>query len=139
METCYIKFWESKIKSGEGRLEYYKTVKTNFVLEKYLDELNFEERKNVSKLRCSDHALEINKGRHKNIPREQRLCKLCREEVVESEEHFLYNCSFYDNIKNDCTFLTPETIFKDENIHKLGKYLMRAFQKRKLNLEGQNT
>ena len=139
MQKCYVKFWESKIKSSLGRLEYYKTVKINLTRERYLDELNFEERKNISKLRCSDHELEINKGRHKNIPREQRLCKLCSEEAVENEEHFLFKCSFYNSIKIDPDFLTPETIFKNENIHKLAKYLTAAFQKRKHKLEEQST
>ena len=131
------KFWESNIKSSEGKLDYYKIVKTNFAPEKYLHELNFEERKTISKLRCSDHTLEINKGRHKRIPRNQRICKLCIEQVVENEDHFLFRYKFYDNIKIKSDFLTPETIFKDENIHKLGKYLQTAFLKRKLYLEEQ--
>ena len=35
---------------------------------------NFESRNRITKFRCSDHKLMIEKGRHKNINVEVRLC-----------------------------------------------------------------
>ena len=39
------------------------------------------------------HKLEIESGRFHNIPRENRLCKLYKQGVVESEFHFLLCCN----------------------------------------------
>ena len=52
----------------------------------------------LSQFRISAHDLEIEKGRHRNIPRSERKCKLCNLNVVENEYHFLLVCHFYRNI-----------------------------------------
>ena len=49
MKKYYVKFWESNIKSSEGKLDYYKIVKTNFAPEKYLYELNLKRGKPLVK------------------------------------------------------------------------------------------
>ena len=61
---------------------------------------NFENRKATTKIRCSDHCLEIEKGRHKNIPRVERICKVCDKSEIETEEHFLQKCKKYDPLRN---------------------------------------
>ena len=48
-------------------LAFYKKVKTEFGMESFLGKLNFEQRRAITKLRCSDHVLEIENGRHKCI------------------------------------------------------------------------
>ena len=60
-----------------SRLEFYKKVKRNFEFEEYLNISSYKKRRSIAKLRCSDHELEIEKGRHNKIPREERLCQLC--------------------------------------------------------------
>jgi hypothetical protein len=40
----------------------------------------------ITKFRSSDHNLEIEKGRYKNIPCQQRLCNTCNN--IEDEDHF---------------------------------------------------
>jgi hypothetical protein len=48
-------------------------------LEDYLSTLNnFNSRKILTKFRISDHKLEIEIGRYKKVPREQRICKACK-------------------------------------------------------------
>ena len=42
--------------------------------------------------RESAHSLEIEVGRYSNVPRENRLCKYCNLNVVESEYRFLLSC-----------------------------------------------
>ena len=60
MENNFHKWWESKIKNTDAsRLIFYKTIKCTFKKEDYLDNENFEERRKISKLRCSDHRLEV--------------------------------------------------------------------------------
>ena len=53
---------------------------TEIKIENYLlKESNFKTRQLISKLRVSDHNLEVEMGRYKNVPRDQRLCKLCNK------------------------------------------------------------
>ena len=50
----------------------------------------------MTKLRLSGHTLEIERGRYKDTPQEERYCEYCKSMlgklVVEDEEHFLLVC-----------------------------------------------
>jgi hypothetical protein len=50
-----------------------------------------DERILLSKLRISNHNLEIERGRHRGLQAKERICKLCLKEV-EDEIHFLLKC-----------------------------------------------
>jgi hypothetical protein len=50
----------------------------------------FNSRKILTKFRLSDHKLEIEIGRYKKVPREQRICKACK--VLDDEKHFFLHC-----------------------------------------------
>lgn len=56
----------------------------------------------MSKLRLSAHPLRIETVRYCRLPLspEQRICQFCNLDVVESEEHFLLECTLY-NVKRD--------------------------------------
>ena len=55
----------------------------------------------VAKLMCGTSNLEIERGRHKKIPRENRICILCQNMEVEDDEvHFILKCPFYDDLRN---------------------------------------
>ncbi len=43
----------------------------------------------------------IERGRHRQRwqPREQRLCLLCSQKELETEEHFLLHCDYYHHIR----------------------------------------
>jgi hypothetical protein len=56
------------------KLYLFSNLKQNLSVESYLSISNYEYRKLITKLRISEHNLLIEKGRHLNIPREQRLC-----------------------------------------------------------------
>ena len=85
----FINFWGETLGDPSlSRLQFYSVVKKDFSFEKYLELPDFTLRKNIAKFRCSDHALEIEKGRHKKIPREGRLCKVCKDKEIETEDHF---------------------------------------------------
>ena len=51
-------------------------------------------------MRLSSHSLEIETGRYNGTDRMHRLCKLCNQNVVESEYHFLLCCTKYTDIRN---------------------------------------
>ena len=53
----------------------------------------------ISKLRCSNHDLEIEKGRHREVLAEMRYCNICRNGTVEDETHFLLDCEVYQPLR----------------------------------------
>ena len=44
--------------------------------------------------------LKIETGRYTQIPIEFRLCILCNEDQIENECHFLFECDFYQHIRD---------------------------------------
>ena len=130
-QSLFNAWWNDTISSDSGRLNFYNTVKKELYFEEYINLPNFHIRKAIAQIRCSDHVLEIEKGRHKKIPRAYRLCKLCNKRVIESEVHFLVECDFYDDIKKlSGTTHTLLNLFSTENLDKLGKFIVLAFNKR---------
>ena len=135
----FINFWREALGDPNlSRLQFYSVIKKEFSFEKYLELPDFISRKNIAKIRCSDHALEIEKGRHKNMPREGRLCKVCKDKEIETEDHFLTKCKFYDNLKIKHNFTEPISSFtfmRDTDPEKLAKYLFNAWTERENAIE----
>ena len=74
----------------------------------------------------------LEKGRHKKLPREARTCKLCINGSIENEEHFLFECKFYDDIRRITKFGgTPDTLFEINTLDILGDYVLHAFDKKR--------
>jgi hypothetical protein len=75
-------------------------LKMKLKLEDYLSTLKkFNSRKILTKFRIlSDHKLEIEIGRYKKVPREQRICKTCK--VLDDEKHFFLHCHINYNMRN---------------------------------------
>ena len=119
-------------------MRFYETIKTNYAFEKYLELHNFNHRRILTKIRCSDHRLEIEKGRHRKVPREDRICRLCTVNEIETEDHFLNKCKFYDYFKIKYDFcgtnITSEMI-ENKNLEKIGQYLCDTFTEREKQLE----
>ena len=82
------------------KLRTYKTFKSEFKTEPYVkaNVLNTRQRSAISKMRNDTYPLEIELGRYRGIPAENRLCKLCRCEP-ETEEHFLLKCAKTNDIR----------------------------------------
>ncbi|KAJ7533866.1 hypothetical protein O6H91_13G068200 [Diphasiastrum complanatum] len=53
----------------------------------------------LGQFRVSSHQLAIETGRFQCTPREERICQLCSLAMVESEEHFLFTCPVYYEIR----------------------------------------
>jgi hypothetical protein len=60
-----------------------------------------------TKFRVSDHSLEIESGRYKNITREERICKNCNLNEIgdELEYHFFLKCTANQIILNKPDFI----------------------------------
>ena len=100
-ERLWLKFkceWKTKLKEN-AKLNLYNQIKHVFEREKYLDDIeSFKMRKSITKFRCSNHKLEIEVGRHKGIASDERVCKLCPNEI-ETESHFLSKCTGYEKLR----------------------------------------
>ena len=102
----------------------------------------------LTQFRLSAHNLEIEAGRHANIERNNRLCRLCNNGNVESEYHFLLICNHYNDLREK--FLgnvSWANIHKFSNIMKthsrtkqvkLAKFIKLGFQDRSTILQGFN-
>ena len=85
----------SLISSSESNL--YSQYKSLLNVESYISfNFPFHLRQAFAKFRCSDHKLNIEVGRHYNIPREERICSFCLENssisVIEDEFHVFFQC-----------------------------------------------
>ena len=93
--------------------------------------------------------LEIQVGRYRNIPREQRLCKLCKADV-EDEYHFLLKCPLLNDLRG--TYLAPKyttnpnmhkfvllmTSNQEQVIFNIATYIYMAYVKQRLILNEQS-
>ena len=96
LEQTYSEHWSHSINSCQGKLKVYAKIKKLFKLENYLLQFPLHLRRNFSKLRISAHNLAIETGRYTKpiqTPLEKRICFHCKE--IESEFHFIFNCSLY--------------------------------------------
>ena len=92
----------SNISKPDSKLKTYSLIKKDLGTENYLiDVINTKHRVALSKFRPSNHELMIEVGRHKRVPKEERLCPLCPNPVVEDEIHFLVNCQSLNDIRKN--------------------------------------
>ena len=91
-------FDDSRKKNFGNKLRTYRLFKNNFGIEKYLSIGNLKQQSSLCKFRISNHTLEIERGRYKNIKVKDRICKLCNSDV-EDEIHFLLGCSHSERIR----------------------------------------
>ena len=56
-------------------------------MEEYLINLPNKLKKAFTKFRCRNNMLPIEAGSHHNIPRAERLCKLCMKQELGDEFH----------------------------------------------------
>ncbi len=132
--------WKNKLFNEDiSRLNTYKTINSDFTLPKHLG-LPYTFRKVISRLRCSNHSLAIEKGRYTNpkTPREERLCVFCNEGAIEDEGHFLLKCPIYTNLRDHYQINfdnVPDFLNMDDQFQ-LAKYLLSAFELRERLLWG---
>ena len=113
--------WSAKIKTVP-KLKYYCMYKENFELEQYLLlNLPRKVKRQLSKYRIASHNLEVERGRHFNLPKEDRLCKLCgtnyNRQENDCELHFLQYYPFYYSFRANCTSIVfDKTLFNFKNL-----------------------
>ncbi len=87
------KFVNQITKELKDRFKRNKLKELKETDKKYLEKVvNIKHRRSLSRFRMSAHNLEIENGRYRNIPKENRLCKICNTGDVEDEIHFTLHC-----------------------------------------------
>jgi hypothetical protein len=83
-KKMYNLFNDNEKSNCSNKLRTYRLFKNNFTFEPYLHWGNYDKRRLITKctkFRISSHQLEIERGRYRNIPVSQRICKLCNLEM----------------------------------------------------------
>ena len=123
----------------ETKLHLFNKSKTVNTPARYLNRIEMRKKRSlVSKLRLGTLDLEIEKGRRQNIPRAERVCKLCNTGEIEDVVHFILKCPRLSEVRKNYTTqlaasnhsfsnLTPEAKIKklyfNENIGKQDLFL----------------
>ena len=148
MTNEYINSWGNKLQTS-SKLKFYRLFNDRYQEQKYLQIIsNFEQRKQFTKFRISNHQLAIETGRYQRnrIEVNQRICIFCDRNETETEEHLLYNCPFYDNLRNEffqridtsipvndieISTCTKEIMnFENQNVYYVSKFIYKCFQLR---------
>ena len=99
LKDQFIQEWGETINSMPKLVTYCK-FKTSFCFEEYLNKLhNNDLRQLLARFRLSSHNLEIETGTYNRIDRDSRYCKLCNQNRIENEYHFLLCCPRYIEIR----------------------------------------
>ena len=128
-----------------SKLRTYRVLKTEFKCEDYV-KLNLKkcERSVLCQFRTGILPLRVETGRYVGEPADQRYCTLCTSDVpvVEDERHFLFNCTLYNNLRentysdlfSDNRHLPPDQRLKHliTSYHrKLSKFILSAYRMRR--------
>ena len=116
----------ANINTESSKLRTYSLFKKYIGRETYLNSIqNIDARISFTKFRLSNYTLMIEKGRHKNIEKNQRFCPFCPN-MIEDEVHFLLDCKRFENcrkifLENICA-ITREPLPREKTL--LFTYLM---------------
>ena len=96
----YSSIWQRELMNC-SKAEFLRQFKNKIRQEKYLSIINNRNlRVILTKFRLSDHGLNTEEGRHKNIKRQERFCPCCSlNKQIENETHFLLECPYYNNLR----------------------------------------
>ena len=115
-----------------SRLVNYKNFKLSFCTEHYVKTaLNRRIRSLICKLRCGTLPIQVELGRYRSVPRDERLCQYCNTREVEDEFHLLFKCplykeeraKFFKSINVNAANVTLNELLCDNVILKTGQYI----------------
>ena len=94
--------WTSHIEQcsedHESKLGVYKQINPDLQEYTHSQPIAEFERIHITRFRTGSHNLNIEKGRHSRIPRENRLC-IC-ETAVQTLSHVIFNCPLTERLQN---------------------------------------
>ena len=133
---------------NKSKLRNYALHKFSFKAEPYVKKYFSRNKRSLfAQIRCGILPLKIETGRFQNTPLAQRTCDYCPEKGIEDEYHYIFKCSFYNELRAhflekcnniDHEFETMDEIEKfrfflsNEDItNEAVNYVFAAFSKRK--------
>ena len=93
LQDQYKQDWHATLENSPKTI-IYRMFKENFEFEKYFNILDDRDIFTLCKFRVTNHKLPIEVGRWNNVPREDRVCRLCNCGDLGDEFHYLLNCNF---------------------------------------------
>ena len=82
------------------KLRYYNLYKSLYSADDYVvSNISKRRRSLLAQFRAGILPLEIELGRYRDVPLEERVCKLCISGQVEDEFHFLCICSYFNDLR----------------------------------------
>ena len=85
---------------SKPKLRYYNMFKPDLGQEEYLTlNISKHQRSLFAQFRGGILPLQVEIGRYRNLPLEQRICTLCDKNEVEHEFHLLCHCPIYEDIR----------------------------------------
>ena len=95
LKDCVIQTYFSILKK-QNKMRTYAKHKQDIKLESYVTKLSFSARQTVSKLRLSDHSLEIERGKYQRpyLKPEERNCPFSPDKI-EDEYQIFIECAMY--------------------------------------------
>lgn len=110
----------SKVGNGNNKLRLYKLLKSEISPECYLYRLNRKHRSALARFRCGIPLINIEFGRYRNIPIQDRKCSVCTE-CVEDELHVLLHCPCYSDIRKELLDSISDFISDFESLNDYSK------------------
>ena len=90
----YKQTWSSQLQeSNKGRI--YSSYKDSHHFENYFKILDSKDVLTIFKFRTANFKLPVERPRYEAIPYEDRICKLCTQNQVGSESHYMFDCVFF--------------------------------------------
>ena len=115
LRDIYITNWRTGLEMSSS-LNIFREIKITFERSDYIDVLeNTKYRNSLAKLRLASHKLNIEIGRHNNVPRHERKCLLCNLNDIEDEFHFVLKCPVYADIRKE---LVPRFYYSNTSMYK---------------------
>ena len=115
----YKQTWNNTIETTSS-LYNYLLIKNDLVLENYLTLLPNKLCKNIMKFRTLNHKLPIEIGKYDGTPRNERKCLKCNLDDIGDEYHYLFKCTFFENIRQ--TYI-PKKYLTNPNIIKYNELM----------------
>jgi len=95
--SAHTKEWLVQI-NEMPKLRTYRTLKNSFGVEDYVNkvQLSRSQRSVIARLRNGSFPINIEIGRYRGIPLDDRICYKCNSNSIENEEHFMCVCPAYE-------------------------------------------
>lgn len=92
LKDQFFQKWSAEV-FASGKCYNYRMFKQTFKFETYLVELPTQLRKILTKFRCRNHSLPVEKMAYRGISREHRICHCCQMNEIGDEYHYIFKCT----------------------------------------------